>query len=189
MTCHVCAKATCLGECIPEISQEPEENKALRMFLAYYGGNEGVTIQGMRSHLKYAGFNGYWPEWVNTEEGHLTKSGAQLWIRYILAAEDSTCSISPFSSRCCERGTKSCTIEHIMDIPKDMTLVPKEVADAAILWAYCPKEGSYYEGPSVEDTCESLSSSVETWLGVHAPDEWISVEDMETLVGRKIYGK
>jgi hypothetical protein len=67
------------AQTIPE-----EENQAVRMFLLYYGGNTGCTIGGMVEHLKCAGFDECWPDWVDAEDGHLTKAGAQHWIRHLL---------------------------------------------------------------------------------------------------------
>lgn len=63
------------------------ENQAVRMFLALYGGACGVTSEQMRKHLTMAGFDGAWPEWANSNNGHLTKAGAQLWIRHLFALE------------------------------------------------------------------------------------------------------
>jgi hypothetical protein len=66
---------------------EDGENQALRSFLLSYGcGNH--TIEGMRNHLRLSGFKGCWPEWANDATGHLTKGGAQNWIRHILALEE-----------------------------------------------------------------------------------------------------
>lgn len=64
------------------------ENRAVRMFLALYGCNPQVTVGGMRNHLEFSGYP-HWPEWVDTEpEGaHLTKGGAQLWLRHLFALE------------------------------------------------------------------------------------------------------
>lgn len=70
-----------------EMVDDEGENKAVRMFLALYGGACGVTVEQMRKHLKMAGFDGAWPEWANSNNGHLTKAGAQLWIRHLFALE------------------------------------------------------------------------------------------------------
>ena len=66
------------------------ENRALRMFLAYYGGSCGIQVGNMKANLRMAGFDGAWPAWCNEpgEDGqHLTKGGAQLWIRHLLSLE------------------------------------------------------------------------------------------------------
>ena len=66
------------------------ENRALRYFLAYYGGSSGVTVGKMQAHLRMAGFDGVWPAWCNEpgeDKQHLTKGGAQLWIRHLLSLE------------------------------------------------------------------------------------------------------
>ncbi len=68
------------------------ENKAVRWFLACYGGGGNKTIGTMKLHLEMSGFSGCWPEWCNTEHPstHLTKGGAQLWLRYLFDLEKTT---------------------------------------------------------------------------------------------------
>ena len=65
------------------------ENKAVRWFLAAYGGGCSKTIGAMKAHLEMSGFDGCWPDWCNTEHpsAHLTKGGAQLWIRHLFSLE------------------------------------------------------------------------------------------------------
>ncbi|MBU3577509.1 hypothetical protein [Polynucleobacter sp. UK-Kesae-W10] len=66
------------------------ENRAVRMFLALYGGACGVTIGKMRKHLEMAGFNGdAWPAWAALahDDVHLTKMGAQDWLRHLFDLE------------------------------------------------------------------------------------------------------
>ncbi len=74
-------------QCGLEMVDDEGENQAVRMFLALYGGQRGITTEQMRKNLKMAGFDGAWPEWANTHNGHLTKAGAQLWIRHLFALE------------------------------------------------------------------------------------------------------
>lgn len=62
------------------------ENLAVRAFLALYGGNNAVTTNEMRYHLAMSGFDTFWPQWVE-ENMHLSKGGAQSWLRYLLALE------------------------------------------------------------------------------------------------------
>jgi hypothetical protein len=63
------------------------ENKAVRSFLMLYG-QPGLTVGQMKKHMARSGFTS-WPEWVETEPhgAHLTKAGAQLWIRHLFALE------------------------------------------------------------------------------------------------------
>jgi hypothetical protein len=70
---------------------DPEgENRAVRSFLMLYG-QPGLTVGQMKKHLSACGFK-LWPSWVETEPdgAHLTKSGAQFWIRYLFALEATT---------------------------------------------------------------------------------------------------
>lgn len=65
------------------------ENGAVRWFLAAYGGGCSKTIGAMQAHLKMSGFEGCWPDWCNTAHPsqHLTKGGAQQWIRHLFSLE------------------------------------------------------------------------------------------------------
>jgi hypothetical protein len=70
------------------IDPEDGENRAVRAFLMHYG-SPGLSVGRMRENLRMSGFNGCWPEWVKDEPEnmHLTKSGAQDWLRYLFALE------------------------------------------------------------------------------------------------------
>lgn len=63
------------------------ENRAVRMFLAAYG-TPGLTVATMRRHMELAGWTQS-PEWTTKPDaqGHLTKSGAQSWLRHLFALE------------------------------------------------------------------------------------------------------
>lgn len=63
------------------------ENQAVRCFLMAYGA-QSMTLDKMMTHMKACGYP-LWPEWVETTEmrGHLTKAGAQLWLRHLFALE------------------------------------------------------------------------------------------------------
>lgn len=74
------------GDMNRKIVDDEGENLAVRMFLVLYGGQTGITTQQMRLHLEMAGFKGAWPLWA-TADGHLTKAGAQLWIRHLFSLE------------------------------------------------------------------------------------------------------
>jgi len=72
-----------------KLLDEDGENKAVRWFLACYGGGGDKSIGTMKLHLEMSGFGGCWPKWCNTEHpsAHLTKGGAQLWIRHLFNLE------------------------------------------------------------------------------------------------------
>jgi hypothetical protein len=62
------------------------ENRAVRCFLMQYGV-PGLTTGAMRKHMERCGFS-HWPEWVTEQDGeHLTKGGAQHWLRHLFALE------------------------------------------------------------------------------------------------------
>jgi hypothetical protein len=74
----------------PAAQDAEGENKAVRSFLMLYG-QPGLTVGQMKKHMARSGFTS-WPEWVETEPhgAHLTKAGAQLWIRHLFALEVAT---------------------------------------------------------------------------------------------------
>lgn len=68
------------------ILDEEGENQAVRCFLRFYG-QPGLTVEQMRKNMQLSGYP-FWPKWVDTTLGHLTKAGAQLWLRYLFALEN-----------------------------------------------------------------------------------------------------
>lgn len=70
-----------------ELLDADGENRAVRSFLAQFqcGGDSG--IKAMKIHLEHSGFNDCWPAWVVGSSGHLTKGGAQSWLRHLFALE------------------------------------------------------------------------------------------------------
>jgi hypothetical protein len=73
-----------------ELMDDDGENRAVRSFLLLYGGASGVTVGAMKKHMSMSGWDGMWPEWVNAQEReHLTKGGAQHWLRHLFALETS----------------------------------------------------------------------------------------------------
>ena len=64
------------------------ENRAVRSFLMHYGV-PGLTVKRMRENMRMAGWAGCWPAWVADFDGHLTKGGAQAWLRHLFALETS----------------------------------------------------------------------------------------------------
>lgn len=72
-----------------DLLDDDGENRAVRMFLAHYGGSRGVSVGGMQTHLRMCGFP-LWPAWCDEpgeHKQHLTKAGAQLWIRHLFSLE------------------------------------------------------------------------------------------------------
>ncbi len=92
------AKAICSAP-VPEDLQDDEgENQAVRMFLLLYG-QPGLTVARMRNHMAAAGWPQS-PEWATKPEaqGHLTKAGAQSWLRHLFALETSSVVIPALSA-------------------------------------------------------------------------------------------
>lgn len=86
----------------PTIKCDDGENPAVRAFLLCYGAQmHDMTIGRMREHLTRSGLP-YWPEWAAPSAGsdgmHLTKMGAQSWLRYLFSLEEAP-SVGPLSSR------------------------------------------------------------------------------------------
>lgn len=99
-----------------ELCDTDGENRAVRMFLMMYGA-QSCQIDKMRKHMELGGFP-FWPEWVSGAEGHLTKAGAQSWIRYLFALEP-------------QAGAS-------MGVPEGLVLVPIEPTDK-MLDALCDR--------------------------------------------------
>lgn len=70
-----------------DLLDEDGENRAVRCFLAQYQCGSSCSTKRMKTHLEQSGFKDCWPDWVNTNGGHLTKGGAQAWLRYLFALE------------------------------------------------------------------------------------------------------
>jgi hypothetical protein len=69
------------------IDPEDGENRAVRSFLALYGCAGGIDCGQMVRHMKNSGFNVV-PDWAaSNPRQHLTKAGAQLWLRMLFALE------------------------------------------------------------------------------------------------------
>lgn len=70
-----------------ELMDEDGENRAVRYFLMLYG-NSSVTVRDMMNHLYAVGYP-FWPAWVEEPDaqGHLTKGGAQDWLRHLFSLE------------------------------------------------------------------------------------------------------
>lgn len=68
------------------LDPEDGENRAVRAFLMHYGA-PGLTVRQQRDNMRRAGWDGYWPAWVTDVDGHLTKGGAQDWLRYLFGLE------------------------------------------------------------------------------------------------------
>ena len=69
-----------------ELLDTDGENRAVRAFLMIYG-TQGLTAVRMRDHLRASGFDDASPDWVDQAPGHLTKGGAQHWLRMLFAME------------------------------------------------------------------------------------------------------
>ena len=70
-----------------ELMDEDGENRAVRYFLMLYG-TSSVTVADMKEHLDATGYP-LWPAWVEEPDaqGHLTKGGAQDWLRFLFSLE------------------------------------------------------------------------------------------------------
>lgn len=70
-----------------ELLDSDGENRAVRFFLMAYG-SQSMTVEMMRNHMSSCGF-ALWPEWAVTPDaqGHLTKAGAQDWLRHLFGLE------------------------------------------------------------------------------------------------------
>lgn len=74
---------------VRDLVDDEGENRAIRSFLLQYQ-TPGITTVAMRRHMEMSGWEGCWPSWVSEARAgdHLSKSGAQLWIRHLIQMED-----------------------------------------------------------------------------------------------------
>lgn len=70
-----------------ELLGDEGENRAVRTFLMLYG-TPGLTSIKMRDHMRASGWTDASPDWVDQAPGHLTKGGAQHWLRMLFALEN-----------------------------------------------------------------------------------------------------
>jgi hypothetical protein len=77
---------------IRDLVDEEGENRAVRTFLMQYG-LPGLTVGAMAQHMNRSGWPyEYWPDFarqVDNAGQHLTKAGAQIWIRHLFSLEGS----------------------------------------------------------------------------------------------------
>lgn len=74
---------------MPRELMDDGENRAVRAFLMHYG-SAGLSVGQMKYNLRTSGFDGCWPAWCDEpgeDKQHLTKGGAQLWLRHLFALE------------------------------------------------------------------------------------------------------
>lgn len=74
-----------------ELLDTDGENRAVRSFLMLYGGTNSVTIHDMLRHMELSGWSDTAPDFVITcrPTEHLTKAGAQIWLRHLFDLEKS----------------------------------------------------------------------------------------------------
>lgn len=66
-----------------ELVDTDGENRAVRAFLMLYG-TSGLTELKMKKHMIASGYP-HFPHWCR--DTHLTKAGAQIWLRLLFALE------------------------------------------------------------------------------------------------------
>lgn len=151
---QVCEAADVLEQVLAAPVQDAEvENMAVRSFLMLYG-QPGVTVGQMKKHMSMSGFKS-WPAWVETEHdgAHLTKAGAQLWIRYLFSLDATPHATQPTIDKS-EGICNECeTVAHCMKngcIPKQPAHIKKPVA-----WLVEFESGEqelHFDEPSVGET-------------------------------------
>ncbi len=77
--------------CDRELMDEEGENQAVRSFLMQYSCDRSITVGAMLAHMNHCGWRDLAPPFALAvrPETHLTKSGAQIWIRHLLSLENS----------------------------------------------------------------------------------------------------
>jgi hypothetical protein len=73
-----------------ELFDEDGENQAVRSFLMHYSCDRSLTVTQMRKHMKRSGWlPEHCPPFArdSNDGSHLTKAGAQIWIRHLFDLE------------------------------------------------------------------------------------------------------
>jgi hypothetical protein len=80
-----------------DLLDDDGENRALRAFLLYYQNGGDKSVGAMRAYMQLSGWHGCWPDWVarDPDSAHLTKAGAQQWIRHLIDIESQPRSAEP----------------------------------------------------------------------------------------------
>ncbi len=71
-----------------QILDDEGENLAVRSFLMQYSCDRSITAEEMCRHMKLSGWDEFWPTWAPGSNAHLTKAGAQIWLRLLFNLED-----------------------------------------------------------------------------------------------------
>lgn len=76
---------------IRDLLDSDGENRAVRTFLMQYSCDRATTVAAMGQHMNRSGWpSEYWPPFARNADNagsHLTKAGAQLWIRHLFSLE------------------------------------------------------------------------------------------------------
>jgi hypothetical protein len=74
---------------IRDLLDEEGENRAVRSFLMQYSCDRAITVGAILAHMNRSGWRGTAPAFALDvrPETHLTKAGAQLWIRHLFSLE------------------------------------------------------------------------------------------------------
>lgn len=72
-----------------DLVDEEGENRAVRTFLMQYSCDRSGTVGAMLAHMNMSGWRGTAPDFaLNVRpETHLTKAGAQIWLRHLFGLE------------------------------------------------------------------------------------------------------
>lgn len=73
------------------------ENLAVRSFLMQYSCDRSITVGAMLAHMNRSGWRGFAPAFALEvrPETHLTKAGAQIWIRHLISLEPAALKAQP----------------------------------------------------------------------------------------------
>jgi hypothetical protein len=74
-----------------DLLDDDGENRAVRSFLMQYSCDRAITVAAMGQHMNRSGWpSEYWPPFARSVDSagqHLTKAGAQIWIRHLISLE------------------------------------------------------------------------------------------------------
>lgn len=122
---------------IRELLDEEGENLAVRSFLMQYSCDRAVTVGAMLAHMNRSGWREAAPEFALSvrPETHLTKAGAQIWIRHLFSLE----SAAPTAGEASARTDESCLppFAEPASHPKSLLRAPISAANPLPPGCYC----------------------------------------------------
>lgn len=168
-----------------DLLHEDGENNAVRMFLAAYGCGS-PSIKAMKDHLECCGYP-FWPEWAEKYEDttHLTKGGAQSWIRHLFALEPEAVRAKACVDLCA--GSSDAVIKDITDalrayeVTLDQHFLESDAKYQEIMKVLGESKGHVDTAIKLEQVSKAMFCSITTAIHYlkHCDNKTAAIEELE----------